>query len=153
MAWIFGSFRLGSAETERFKGNLPGDFRWAIAIASSDSISSVFIEGTSPVYGLWEDGLRWETFLTSVGRPLDGERGALFTELAREGEGDALGERAVERVVIVVEGALETWAPGTARFCCPLGKQKKKIIFFIEIKIYYRTISMIISNQVHYFSK
>jgi hypothetical protein len=41
-------------------------------------------------------------------RPLDGDRGALLVALDREGDGEARGERAVERVVIVVAGALDT---------------------------------------------
>ena len=140
-AWTFGSLRLGSAEIDRFKTFIdrPWDFRDA-AIVSSASVSSVFIVGTSPVYGRWEEGLRWETFRVSIGRPRDGERGTLLAELARAGEGEALGERAVERVVIVVEGGLEVWAPGTARFCCPL-EIKRKVdesrVQRIEYKTYF----------------
>ena len=97
---------------ERFKTLIgrPGAFLEDIAMVSSSSASefSVLIEGTSPVYGLCADGLRWESLRVSVGRPLDTERAALFVELAREGDGDALGDRAVELVVIVVEGALDT---------------------------------------------
>ena len=73
------------------------------------------------MYGFcWADGLRWESLRASVGRPLDTERAPLLVVLAREGDGDALGDRAMELVVMVVDGALDTWAPGTAKFCCPL---------------------------------
>ena len=44
----------------------------------------------------------------SVGRPLETERAVRFVDPARAGDGDALGDRAVELVVIVVEGALDT---------------------------------------------
>ena len=44
----------------------------------------------------------------SVGRPLDTERAPLLVVTAREGDGDALGDRAVELVVMVVDGARDT---------------------------------------------
>lgn len=69
-----------------------------------------------------------------MGRPREGERGTLFVVLLREGDGEARGDRTVDRVVIVVEGALETCAPGTARFCCPL--KRKNIL--IKISALYR---------------
>ena len=113
---------------ERFKTFIgrPGDFREDIAIVLSSSASefSVLIEGTSPVYGLCAEGLRWESFRASVGRPLDTERAALFVELVLAGDGDALGDLAVELVVIVVEGALDARVPGTAKFCWPLKENK-----------------------------
>ena len=138
-ALILGSLRaFGSWETERFKRlliGLPGDLRVfvidicrdiAISLSSSGSEFSVWMDGTSPVYGFCcADGLRWESLRASVGRPLETERAVRFVDPARAGDGDALGDRAVELVVIVVEGALDTWVPGTARFCCPLKEIEK----------------------------
>ena len=121
-AWIFGSLRFGSADIDRFRTfiDLPGDFR--DAMFPNGEVALVVIVGTVAAIGLWDEGALWETFRSCVARPRDGDLGALLVTAEREREGEARGERAVDRVVIDVAGARETWVPGGAKVCWPLIK-------------------------------